>query len=47
MRRIESIGSAPIAANSLLSIRMISEDSLFTIRPVFLSHKAGTVTLPV
>ena len=34
-------------ANSELSMRMISEDSLFTIRLVFLSHSVGTVTLPV
>ena len=36
-----------MALNSVLSIRMISDNSLLTIFLVFLSHSVGTVTLPV
>src|SRR3984885_15760434 len=40
----QSLAAAP---DSLFSIRMISEGSLFTTVPVCLSHSAGIVTLPI
>ncbi|MNJ82403.1 hypothetical protein D3C77_817780 [compost metagenome] len=33
--------------NALLKMRMISDDSLLTMRFSFLSHSTGTVTRPV
>ena len=35
------------ASNSVYSMRMISELSLLTIRPVFLSYSVGTVKRPL
>jgi hypothetical protein len=38
---------APSPSKAVLNMRMISEDSLFTIVPRALSHSTGTVTRPV
>jgi hypothetical protein len=35
------------ASNSVSSIRMMSSSLLLTMRPVFVSHRTGTVTRPV
>ena len=41
------VGNVAINPFTVKDMRMISEDSLLTMRRVFLSHSVGTVTLPV